>query len=324
MAKASPKLVGAFVLAAIALLVVGIVLFTSGQFFAKTTDLIVFFDGNVSGLNTGAPVKYRGVEIGAVREVRIDIAGVTERDDVAGGPGIPGIFYIDHPRLAQRGASRDRISNPDSLEVLVDLGLRAELKVESIVTGRRYIELNVVPDAPDNRVNDPAVPYPEIPTVTTGLNLAAIQDDLRKVLGDIGDLELAETVLSIKHTFDSLQMVISTPEIRQAMRKLPGVVDQMETTLARYADLAVELDTTVVPFRASIIKTSDQAEATLKAAEETFVSVRNLLDPESPMAVQLAILLREVAASARATSQLTEYLQRNPSSLLRGKPEEKD
>jgi hypothetical protein len=50
MAKASPKLVGAFVLAAIALLVVGIVLFTSGQFFAKTTDLIVFFVGNVSVL----------------------------------------------------------------------------------------------------------------------------------------------------------------------------------------------------------------------------------------------------------------------------------
>jgi paraquat-inducible protein B len=65
MAKASPKLVGAFVLAAIALLVVGIVLFTSGQFFSKTTDLIVFFDGNVSGLNPGAPVMSRGVEFGA-------------------------------------------------------------------------------------------------------------------------------------------------------------------------------------------------------------------------------------------------------------------
>ncbi len=324
MAKASPKLVGAFVLAAIALLVVGIVLFTSGKFFAKTTDLIVFFDGNVSGLNTGAPVKYRGVEIGAVREVRIDIAGVAERGSQAGGPGIPVIFYIDHTRLAQRGASRDRISNPDSLEVLVALGLRAELKVESIVTGRRYIELSMVADAPDNRLNDPAVPYPELPTVSTGLNLAAIQDDLRKVLGEIGGLELAETVLSIKHTFDSLQMVISTPEIRQAMRKLPGTVEQLETTLARFADLAQELDTTVVPFRASIIRTSDQAEATLKAAEESFVAVRNLLDPESPMAVQLTLLLQEVAASARATAQLTEYLQRNPSSLVRGKPEEKD
>ena len=324
MAKASPKLVGAFVLAAIALLVVGIVLFTSGQFFAKTTDLIVFFDGNVSGLNSGAPVKYRGVEIGAVREVRIDIAGVTERGDAAGGPGIPVIFYIDHTRLEQRGATRNRISNPDSLEVLVDVGLRAELKVESIVTGRRYIELSFVPGSADNRVNDPAVPYPELPTVTTGLNLAAIQDDLRKVLGEIGDLELAATVLSIKHTFDTLQAVIATPEIREAMRGLPAVVRRMETTLDHVAHLAQALDTSMVPFRAAITETSEQAEETLKAAEESFISVRNLLDPESPLAVQLTLLLQEVAASARATAQLTEYLQRNPSSLLRGKPEEKD
>ncbi|MCZ6755653.1 MAG: MlaD family protein [Gemmatimonadetes bacterium] len=325
MAKASPKLVGMFVLAAVAMLVTGIVVFSSGNWFATTHDFILFFDGNVSGLNPGAPVKFRGVEIGAVREVRIDIAGVSGRESEAGiGPGIPVIFYIDEQRLHKRGAATNRISDPDSVQMLIGLGLRAELKVESFVTGRRYIELDFLPDSPDNRVNDSLVPYTELPTVVTGLNLGAIQDDLTHVLREIGDLELASTLKSIKETFDSLQMVISTPEIRQAMRKLPDVVQQMEITLARYADLATELDTTVVPFRASIIKTSDQAEVTLKAAEESFVAVRNLLDPESPMAVQLAILLREVAASARATAQLTEYLQRNPSSLVRGKPEEKD
>ena len=323
MASASPKLVGAFVLAAVALLITGIVLFTSGTFFATTYDFIVFFDGNVSGLNAGAPVKFRGVEIGAVRDVRIDIAGVARTDTSGLGPGIPVIFYIDQQRLTQRGASH-RVLHPDSLEGLIGLGLRAELKVESFVTGRRYIELDFLPNSVDNRVNDPLVPYTELPTVVTGFNLAAIQDDLTHVLREIGDLELAATLKSIKETFDSLQMVISTPEIRQAMRKLPNLVQQMETTMARYADLAVELDTTIVPFRASIMRTSDQAEVTLKAAEESFTAVRNLLDPESPMAVQLAILLQEVAASARATAQLTEYLQRNPSSLLRGKPEEKD
>ncbi len=310
MASASPKLVGAFVLAAVALLITGIVLFTSGTFFATTYDFIVFFDGNVSGLNAGAPVKFRGVEIGAVRDVRIDIAGVARTDTSGLGPGIPVIFYIDQQRLTQRGASH-RVLHPDSLEGLIGLGLRAELKVESFVTGRRYIELDFLPNSVDNRVNDPLVPYTELPTVVTGFNLAAIQDDLTHVLREIGDLELAATLKSIKETFDSLQMVISTPEIRQAMRKLPNLVQQMETTMARYADLAVELDTTIVPFRASIMRTSDQAEVTLKAAEESFTAVRNLLDPESPMAVQLAILLQEVAASARATAQLTEYLQRN-------------
>lgn len=323
MAKASPKLVGAFVLAAVALLITGIVLFTSGTFFATTHDFIVFFDGNVSGLKAGAPVKFRGVEIGAVRDVRISIAGVARTDSSGPGPGIPVIFYIDEKRLAQRGAS-DRVLHPDSLEVLIGLGLRAELKVESFVTGRRYIELDFVPGAPDNRFNDPAVSYTEMPTVITGLNLVAIQDGITRVLQEIGDLELAGTLLSIKHTFDTLQAVIATPELREALRDLPAVVRRLDATLAHFSDLAQELDTTVVPFRLAITQTSDQAEATLKAAEESFIAVRNLLDPESPMAVQLTLLLKEVAASARATAQLTEYLQRNPSSLVRGKPEEKD
>ncbi len=323
MAKASPKLVGAFVLAAVALLITGVVLFTSGTFFATTYDFIVFFDGNVSGLSSGAPVKFRGVEIGAVRDVRIDIAGVARTDSSGLGPGIPVIFYIDQQRLTQRGASA-RVSDPDSLEMMIGLGLRAELKVESFVTGRRYIELDFLPDAPDNRFNDPAVPYTELPTVITGLNLAAIQDDIHRAMAEFGDLHLAATISSIKHTFDSLQAVISTPGIREAMQNLPAVLRRLDVALAHYSDLAETLDTTIVPFRAAITKTSNQAEATLKAAEESFIAVRNLLDPESPLAVQLTLLLQEVAASARATAQLTEYLQRNPSSLVRGKPEEKD
>ncbi len=144
------------------------------------------------------------------------------------------------------------------------------------------------------------------------------------VMAEFGDLELAATVLSIKNTFDSLQAVISTPGIREAMQNLPAVLRRLDVTLAHYSDLAEALDTTIVPFRAAITKTSNQAEATLKAAEESFIAVGNLLDPESPLAVQLTLLLQEVAASARATAQLTEYLQRNPSSLVRGKPEEKD
>jgi paraquat-inducible protein B len=325
MAKASPKLVGAFVLVAIALLVSSIVVFASGQLFSKTHDFILFFDGNVAGLRVGAPVKFRGVEIGAVRDVRIDIANVSTRDRTADGtgPGIPVIFFIDEKRLTQRGATAVMISNPDSIERLIDLGFRAELKVESFVTGRRYIELDIYTDAEDNRLNDPLVPYQEIPTVVTGLNLTAIQDDVTRVLREIGDLKLASTLQAIQETFDSLTAVVASPGLRTALNDLPEVVVRMDSTLAAFTRLAQDLDTTMVPVQHALLATSDQVQETLRAAEASFGTVRDLVDPESPLAVQLSLLMRDLAASARATTALTEYLQRNPSSILRGKPEEK-
>ena len=131
--RANPRLVGAFVLIGIALGVVAVVLFSSGQLFTKKYHFIVFFDGSVGGLRPGAPVKYRGVEIGAVSDVRIAMPGT------------------------ESGASGAGISNRDSVDVLIEQGLRAQLVLESFVTGRRFVELDFLPGTPVNLVNDPGI-----------------------------------------------------------------------------------------------------------------------------------------------------------------------
>ena len=71
--KANPVLIGAFVVGAIALGVVGIVVFGSGRLFADTTPFVMYFTGSVDGLNVGSPVKFKGVEIGAVTSIQLDI-----------------------------------------------------------------------------------------------------------------------------------------------------------------------------------------------------------------------------------------------------------
>jgi paraquat-inducible protein B len=64
--QANPALIGGFILGAILLLVVGLVLFGSGRYFQDITTAVLYFEGDVQGLNVGAAVKFRGVKIGEV------------------------------------------------------------------------------------------------------------------------------------------------------------------------------------------------------------------------------------------------------------------
>ena len=68
---ANKTLIGAFVIGAIALLVIAVLIFGSGKFLKKTFHTVVFFEGSIKGLNEGAPVIFKGVKVGAVKEIRL-------------------------------------------------------------------------------------------------------------------------------------------------------------------------------------------------------------------------------------------------------------
>ena len=70
--KANPVIIGAFVVGAVALAVVGIVIFGSGRLFADTTPFVMYFTGSVDGLSVGSPVKFKGVEIGGAAVILSD------------------------------------------------------------------------------------------------------------------------------------------------------------------------------------------------------------------------------------------------------------
>ncbi len=315
--RASPRIVGAFVVAAVALAVGAVLVFGSGRLFRETYPFVAYFDSNVSGLAPGAPVKFRGVEVGTVRDVRLALPGeIRPLEDNS----IAVVFELDADRIRSKGGLA-RINDPVYVDSLIkQVGFRAQLTLESLVTGRMYIELNVLPDR-EARFASLGGPYQEIPTVRTGFE--ELQAKLFDIVAEVGEVELDSILETFFAVVGSVEELVSSPEVKSAIESLSDAIGELETTLEDAQRLMASADSSIGPLRASLTATSDRFAATADQLDSTLVSLRTVLEPGSPIVFQLEGALRDFAAATRSLRSLTEFLERNPSAILRGRPEGK-
>src|SRR5262249_9671765 len=135
--RASPTLVGLFIVVGLALALAGVLLFSAGSLFHTQQQYILYFNVTLKGLDPGAPVKFRGVTVGKVQEVLI--RHNQARDDFA----MPVIVAID-TKLIQRKSDAHIQFGKDRLGYLIEQGFRARLDAESLVTGVLYIGMERV------------------------------------------------------------------------------------------------------------------------------------------------------------------------------------
>jgi paraquat-inducible protein B len=83
--------------------------------------------------------------------------------------------------------------------------------------------------------------------------------------------------------------------------------------------LAANLDREVGPMGADLRLTAEQTRTALKQAQETLAAVQTTLGPDSPLNYELAQTLEQTSSAARSLRELSDYLRRNPSSIVRGR-----
>jgi paraquat-inducible protein B len=334
--QASPAMIGGFVVGALILMVVGILVFGSGKFFTETRQSVMYFDGDIKGLRAGASVDFRGVQVGTVAEIRavLDAQNVQVR--------VPVIVEIVGDKLQWIG---ERPAPGVIMQKLVERGLRAQLQLESMVTGQLFVQLDFHPDAPTQTVTiDPLTHLPEIPTVPT--TLQQVEVTVRKALETIGNLPLEEIVHSINTTMQGIDRLVNAPEILEAVRTLnatltetrqfvhelnahvPALATDTKETLASVSGamntvgkLAQHADSQVTQFTGGLQETVNTARVTLESAHDTMQHINDVLSPTSPVGYELVKTLRELSEAARALRVLADYLERNPNSILFGKSE---
>ncbi len=315
MKRANPRLIGLFVIVAVALAVGGVLLFGSGQLFRDTHTFTAYFDANVSGLSRGAPVKFRGVEVGDVRQVLLNLA---DRGDAERGVSIPVVFRVDADRIRSRGVTLD-IGDRAVVDSLIDAGLRASLATESLVTGRQYIQLNMEEGREETYRGGDDAPYPEIPTVSTGFE--ELQDQLYNIVRRAAAIEFDSLMARVVGVVGRIEELVGTPDVRTAVGTLANAVSVFDSTLAEARRLMVALDSTVVPLRTSVVETSERFRRSAEELDSALGGIRETLSPGSPVTFELEAALRELSAAARSFRALAEYLERNPSALIRGRAE---
>jgi paraquat-inducible protein B len=312
--RASPTLIGAFVAGAVVLSVVAVIMFSSGRYFHKTYRFVLFFSSSVNGLRVGAPVKFRGVEVGSVEDIRLELDTNTQVQH------IPVIIEVDPDKLASRGGSTTILNDPRVFESAIGHGLRGQLQLESIVTGVLFVALDLFPGSPAHLVQQPGrqkYRYREIPTQPTAL--AKVQGAASQVLTNLAQVDFKAFIDSAELVISGLNQLVSSPDLKLAVGSLDNVTHRLNDAAANISGLATTLDTNVKSLSGDIHLTSAEARTTMKQATEAIRQTQATIN-DSPTIYELNRSLKEIAAAARSVRLLTDYLEGNPRALLFGKP----
>jgi paraquat-inducible protein B len=310
--RANPTVIGAFVVGAVVLVTAAVGVLGSGRFFRTIYPAVLFFEGDVNGLRVGAPVKFKGIQLGEVTSILLKLGDTPGGAEDKQTQLIPVFVSLDQANIVARGST----VKPDreTLAQFVKRGMRGQLKMESFVTGVLYVELEMHPDSPAEFRGGPDVPYPEIPTLPTAM--AEVQAKAGAFLAKLDKVDIDGLVNSFKAAAESFDRLASSPGLQATVDGLPTTVKKIDAAADQLSRTLVSVEGASDRLKADVVPRVDEA---LVAARDTLQSVQAVVQPGSPIVYQLGQTLDQVAQAAAALNRLAADLERNPSMLVRGK-----
>jgi paraquat-inducible protein B len=328
--KASPAMIGAFVLAGVALLVIGVLVFGGRELFQEKQRFVTYFEGSVQGLRVGSNVLFRGVRVGYVTGIQVTT------DDSLLNYQIPVTFEIlpDSVTLISGGRAFRSLSTANSrLDDMIRAGLRTRLDVESFVTGQLVVNMDMHPGTEAVfRGENP--PYPEIPSIPSGIQqvmqrieafLSNVQQKvpldqvLEDLLGAISGFDELVNSPDLKASLAGINRLVNARETQDLPASLDGAITELKAATTEARALIGNVDRRLDPALEKAVPLMEQLGATLQEGEAVLSLARGQLESNPETAAQLADALRELERSARSIRVLVDSLEREPEALIRGK-----
>ena len=241
----------------------------------------------------------------------------------------PVYLEIDPERVTLTGLPAGPQSAP-SLQRLVEAGLRAQLSMQSLVTGQMQVELDLRPETPARLIGAGAADVPELP---------AIPSDFEELRQQLVRTPIAETVAQAGRTLVAVEKLANRinaeldPLAASAQRTLDSATHTLVIAEASIQHLQEDATATLEELRAlandghrqldnrsrelsRVLVSADQA---LHSANTFMDSADNLVARRSPARTNLEAALRDLADTARALRGFSQTVERNPNALLLGR-----
>ena len=326
--KANPTIIGAFIIGAIALIVLSLILIGGGKIFRDQQVYVTYFDGSLAGLRAGANVTFRGVRVGQVRELFVRFNESTLEFDS------PVIIELEEGAIRTVAGQMQTKSETDKLfDQLIEKGLRAQLQQESFVTGQLLVDLDYHPNTrPVFRAHDDK--YPEIPTVRNEIQL--VLENFKNFFAKLKDVPVDELLDELRKSIAGIERFVNSPDLanivkgidklvnstdtQQLTTTLRNSIEKLDATVADVQKFVHNIDQQVDPIAGDFGKTMGEIQIAVIDIQKTFNEIRNTIKDEG-VRYDLTVALTEFTDAARSFRVFVEYLERHPESFLSGKPD---
>lgn len=315
----NPTAVGGFVLSMLLLAVLLALFFSGGNWFTNHERYELLYDTSVKGLNVGAPVTIKGVPIGHVAEIKARMHGDS-------------LDVLNSVIIEVRSEALQRVGDGSGADELIDdliaKGLRAQLRLQSLLTGLLYVDADFYPDRPAI-YRDVETEFQQIPTIPT---------DLERLTRNLEAVDIDRLVRNLQETAEGLNRLINSPGLQDLGETLDGTLVELQHTtvalreqsaqlgqrldpLLQHTDeLVVNLNNEVPQLGNKLAETLTTLQGAAEALERSATSTAYLTSEDSPVVYRINRAARSVEGAAEQMRQLAETLERQPESLLFGKP----
>lgn len=286
--RVNQAVVGAFVLVLAAAGIAAVLWLGSGRLSRKEYGTyLAYFTESVSGLNLHAPVKYRGVAVGSVRQIALDPA------------------------------------NPERVRVVMEIQQGTPVKEDSVailgvqgLTGIAYVELEGGSRGSASLPSRTGEPFPVIRTGpslmrrldSAGMTLLADLDESTKRVNDVLD---PETRTQLRGTVSDLRRV------SQALARRSADLEAIVASTAELARNGARASAQLPPLLEQVDRSAGALQRMADSVSLAGQSARSALEGETMP--ELRDLMAELRGTAASLGRVSRELEQDPSLLVRGR-----
>ncbi|HCE44556.1 MAG TPA: hypothetical protein DET40_13500 [Lentisphaeria bacterium] len=334
--------VGVLAITAFTLLIIALVALGSFKYFKRSYSFMTIVASSVQGLEKGAKVKIKGVTVGSVGKIQL-------------GPDMKEIqVYMNFDPDAFCKATKKKselklMSEKQAMESFsekidehVEKGLRCQLQYGDI-TGTLFVDIAIF-DPKENKPIEFDLPEdhpPYIPSIPT-VSIESIITEVHKATQNVAKMDLQKISDQLNQFLEKANKIIDEKQIKDIVSQIESISGSLKDLSSRVNDamsrerideIMSNVNKSFESFNKTLDAVNKLAESTNKEIKDADIpgltdKARTLIETSDQTVRNIDTLRGELKKNIvdlnetlQSAKQLIDYLERNPSSLLTGKPD---